>query len=85
MADVGWKLPEPISVHEVNRLVMSHGNGLARDLWYPFWSLLSDEFDLIIYDLRNHGWNDIGTLGKSYIPSSVSDHDFIVGGSSETQ
>ena len=37
------------------RLVMSHGNGLAIDLYYPFWSLLADDFDLIIYDLRNHG------------------------------
>ncbi|MYG75701.1 MAG: hypothetical protein F4198_08970, partial [Acidobacteria bacterium] len=24
------------------RLVLSHGNGLAADLYYPFWSLLED-------------------------------------------
>ncbi|MCY4629986.1 MAG: hypothetical protein OXE75_03735, partial [bacterium] len=24
------------------RLVLSHGNGLAIDLYYPFWSLLAD-------------------------------------------
>ena len=34
------------------RLVLSHGNGLAIDLYYPFWGLLTDEFDLIIHDLR---------------------------------
>ena len=32
------------------RLVLSHGNGLAIDLFYPFWSLLSDDFDLIVYE-----------------------------------
>ncbi|MYF86845.1 MAG: hypothetical protein F4178_10770, partial [Rhodospirillaceae bacterium] len=35
------------------RLVLSHGNGLAVDLYYPFWSLLADEFDLMVYDIRN--------------------------------
>ena len=40
------------------RLVLSHGNGLAIDLYYPFWSLLTDEFDVIVYDQRNHGWNE---------------------------
>ena len=34
------------------RLVLSHGNGLAIDLYYPFWSLLADEFDLVVYDLQ---------------------------------
>ena len=42
------------------RLVLSHGNGLAADLYYPFWSLLEDRFDLILYDFRNHGWNSLG-------------------------
>ena len=41
------------------RLVMSHGNGLAIDLYYPFWSLLMDEYDIFMYDLRNHGWNGL--------------------------
>ena len=39
------------------RLVLCHGNGLAIDLYYPFWSLLTDDFDVIVHDLRNHGWN----------------------------
>ena len=38
------------------RLVVSHGNGLTVDLYFPFWSLFMDDFDLMIYDLRNHGW-----------------------------
>ena len=60
------------------RLVLSHGNGLAIDLYYPFWSLLTDDFDLIIYDLRNHGWNAITPLRTHNIPTLVQDHDKIM-------
>ena len=63
---------------EGQRLVLSHGNGLAIDLYYPFWSLLTDDFDLIIYDLRNHGWNTAGTLENHNLPTLVRDHDRVV-------
>ncbi|MGP0094884.1 MAG: alpha/beta fold hydrolase [Xanthobacteraceae bacterium] len=39
------------------RLVLSHGNGLAIDGYYPFWRLFLREFDVILYDERNHGYN----------------------------
>ena len=57
------------------RLVLSHGNGLAIDLYYPFWSLLADDFDLIVYDLRNHGWNPVSSQDNHNVPTFVSDHD----------
>ena len=60
------------------RLIMSHGNGLAIDLYYPFWSLLADDYDLIVYDLRNHGWNEVTSLDSHTIPTLVSDHDHII-------
>ena len=60
------------------RLVLSHGNGLAIDLYYPFWSLLTDDFDLIVYDLRNHGWNAISPLEDHNVPTLVRDHDRIL-------
>ncbi len=60
------------------RLVLSHGNGLAIDLYYPFWSLLTDEFDVIVYDLRNHGWNKLGAIDNHNLPTLVSDHDKII-------
>ena len=60
------------------RLVLSHGNGLAIDLYYPFWSLLADEFDLVLFDLRNHGWNDVGDLRDHTVPAFVRDHDRIL-------
>ena len=59
------------------RLVLSHGNGLAVDAYYPFWSLLTDEFDLIVYDIRNHGWNAVGKQRDHNIPTMVHDHDVL--------
>ena len=43
-----------------SRILLSHGNGLAADCYYPFWSLFLDEFEVVVYDCRNHGWNWIG-------------------------
>ena len=60
------------------RLVLTHGNGLAADLYYPFWSLLADDFDLMVYDLRNHGWNEVGVRLDHNIPTMISDHDIIL-------
>lgn len=60
------------------RLIMSHGNGFAIDLYYPFWSQLTDDFDLIIYDLRNHGWNAVGDRKQHNIPNLISDQDRIL-------
>ncbi|MCY4610942.1 MAG: hypothetical protein OXC38_04505 [Gammaproteobacteria bacterium] len=60
------------------RLIMSHGNGFAIDLYYPFWSQLTDDFDLIIYDLRNHGWNTVGDRKQHNIPNLISDQDRIL-------
>lgn len=60
------------------RMVLSHGNGLASDLYYPFWSLLVDDFDLILYDLRNHGWNPVGSQMDHHLPSFVDDQHRIL-------
>ena len=56
------------------RLVLSHGSGLAADLYYPFWALLTDDFDLVLYDLRNHGWNAVGPREQHNMPTLVKDH-----------
>ncbi len=39
------------------RIALSHGNGLAIDAYLPFWSLLLDGYDVILFDIRNHGQN----------------------------
>ena len=55
------------------RLILSHGNGLAIDLYYPFWSLLLDDFDVIVYDLRNHGRNTLTSIDRHNIPTFIHD------------
>ena len=60
------------------RLILSHGNGMAIDLYFPYWSLLAGEFDLIIYDLRNHGWNEVTPLEDHNVPRLIADHDAIL-------
>ena len=60
------------------RIVLSHGSGLAADLYYPFWSLLADDFDLMVHDLRNHGWNSVGAQRDHNIPTLIHDHDIIL-------
>lgn len=39
------------------RLVLAHGNGFAIDAYAPFWGLLTDRFDVVVHDQRNHGQN----------------------------
>ena len=60
------------------RLVLSHANGLSTDSYYPFWSLLFDQFDLVLYDFRNHGWNPVGGLRTHNIPTFVQDNGSVV-------
>ena len=55
------------------RLLMSHGNGLAIELYYPYWSLLLDDFDLMLFDLRNHGANALGTAAHHTVPAFCRD------------
>lgn len=52
---------------------MSHGAGLSADAYYPFWSLLSARFDLVLYDLRDHGWNPVGDLQAHNIQTFIQD------------
>lgn len=58
--------------------MISHGNGLAADLYYPFWSRLVSGYDLIIHDLRNHGWNPVGPVENHSIPAFARDLDSIL-------
>ena len=40
------------------RLIVSHGNGFAIDGYADFWSRFLGDFELVLFDARNHGWND---------------------------
>ena len=39
------------------RLLLSHGNGFAADAYFPYWRHLLEQFDLLVFDFRNHGQN----------------------------
>ena len=60
------------------RLLLGHGNGLAIDFYYPFWSLLTGDFDVLLYDLRNHGWNAVGEAAEHNVPNLVRDQERVV-------
>jgi pimeloyl-ACP methyl ester carboxylesterase len=39
------------------RIMLSHGNGLAINAYLPFWEPLIEAFELVLFDMRNHGEN----------------------------
>src|SRR5271166_5728948 len=41
------------------RLVLSHGNGLAIDGYFPFWGPLCERYEVVVFDFRNHGHNPL--------------------------
>lgn len=59
------------------RLVVSHGNGLSVDAYWPFWSRFTDAFDVIVHDLRSHGWNTVGHLDSHSIPTLAEDFAYV--------
>ena len=62
------------------RLVLSHGNGLAIDLYYPFWRLLADRFDLVVYDFRNHGRNPLSPSPGHNVATFAADNEYVFAG-----
>lgn len=49
------------------RLFLSHGNGFAVNGYLPFWGPLQEDFDLALFDMRNHGENPrTGGDGHNY-------------------
>jgi pimeloyl-ACP methyl ester carboxylesterase len=46
------------------RLFLSNGNGFAIDGYYPFWGPLAERFELIAFDMRNHGRNPPASSGR---------------------
>lgn len=49
------------------RLAITHGNGFAVDGYRQFWEPLLSDFDVVLYDMRNHGRNrSAGGDGHNY-------------------
>jgi pimeloyl-ACP methyl ester carboxylesterase len=55
------------------RLVMSHGNGLAIDPYVSFWGRFLDDYEVVLYDLRNHGQNPLHGPANHDYPHFVAD------------
>jgi pimeloyl-ACP methyl ester carboxylesterase len=62
------------------RLVLSHGNGLAINAYLPFWLPLAEDFELIVFDLRNHGENPPHDATAHHWDRLVSDMSEIAAG-----
>ncbi|MGE0734341.1 MAG: alpha/beta fold hydrolase [Alphaproteobacteria bacterium] len=43
------------------RIAFSHGNGLAIDGYWPYWRNFCADFDVVVFDVRNHGRNPLHT------------------------
>ena len=55
------------------RLALSHGNGFAIDGYRKFWELLLPDFELCLFDLRNHGYNPLSPLDGHTIACMARD------------
>lgn len=62
---------------EAPRLVLSHGNGLAINGYYPFWGPLCERYDVFLFDVRNHGVNPPHDPSAHLWPTFVSDTEAI--------
>lgn len=62
------------------RLVLSHGNGFAIDAYYPFWRHFLERFEVVIFDLRNHGHNALHAPDTHDVPRFMRDYDIIIDG-----
>jgi pimeloyl-ACP methyl ester carboxylesterase len=39
------------------RILVTHGNGFAANAYFPYWRHLLPDYDLVVFDFRNHGEN----------------------------
>lgn len=63
--------------HADVRVFLSHGNGFATDGYFPFWQLLLDRFEVIVFDFRNHGWNPLSNPPNHNYPQFTRDLEMI--------
>ena len=61
------------------RILLSHGCGLASDTYLPYWSLLREHVDLLLFDFRSHGWSEEGNPTSLNFPTFMDDYEAILG------
>ncbi len=60
------------------RVLVSHGNGFATDGYWPFWRHLTADYDLVIYDQRNHGQNPRHRLENHRVARMAEDLELLL-------
>ena len=60
------------------RIIMTHGCGRAADTYFPFRKSLLDRYDLLLFDLRSHGWNQVSDQRAHNIRTFVNDYAAIL-------
>ena len=60
------------------RLILSHGNGFAINGYRAFWRLLAADYELVLFDLRNHGLSGPTTIEAHTITAMAEDHASVV-------
>lgn len=60
-----------------NRVFISHGNGFAVDGYIAFWSRFLDRYDVIAFDMRNHGRNPTGDAAHHDYTHMAADLDAV--------
>jgi pimeloyl-ACP methyl ester carboxylesterase len=58
-----------------SRLIVSHGNGFAIDGYAAFWSRFLADFEVVLFDARNHGWNERSDPGNHDYAHMAQDLD----------
>jgi len=59
------------------RVFVSHGNGFAADGYFPFWRHFLDRFEVVVFDMRNHGHNPVGDPARHDYAHMAGDLDAV--------
>jgi pimeloyl-ACP methyl ester carboxylesterase len=70
------RLPKP----DAPRLVFCHGNGFAIDGYRVFWEQFAADYELVRFDLRNHGRNPCGPMAGHTLAAMAEDHQLLRAG-----
>ncbi|MEX2631273.1 MAG: alpha/beta hydrolase [Tistlia sp.] len=62
------------------RLYVSHGNGFAVDGYLPFWGPLAERYEVVAFDMRNHGRNPPAGADGHHYPQMARDLAQVVAG-----
>ena len=60
------------------RLFILHGNGYASDAYFPFWQNFTNSFEVVLFDLRNHGHNPRSDASQHTFRNMVRDLELVV-------